>query len=90
MRTLDCGCELSPGGKLMGLCAMHGEHMSAVHEIAKHPRSEGVDREFQKKLVLAVAPDFTRRAINAAPRISAVDTAEEVLKHVNEIMRRLD
>lgn len=90
MKLLECGCELSPGNRLVSICAMHAEHYSAVSEISKHPRAEGVDREFQKALVLAVAPDFTRRAINAIPTISSRDTAEAVLNHVNEIMRRLD
>lgn len=84
MKQIECGCEISPGNRILSLCAIHGEHMHVVHETAKHPRAEGIDREYQKALTLALAPNF------AEPMADPNTRAEALLQHVQEIMRRLD
>lgn len=85
MKTLECGCELSEGNRLLSLCAIHGEHMHAVHEIAKHPRAEvAIDRDFQKDLVKVLAP------VMVSAHVDPQTTAESMFQHIHEIMRRLD
>lgn len=89
MRVLDCGCELSPGGKLASLCALHAEHMQAVHEISKHPRAEGVDRILQRDLVVVIAPEVVRAA-EARGQDLPHQSADRILEYTKQIMRRLD
>lgn len=87
MKQLDCGCELSPGGKLVSLCAIHGEHMHAVSEMNKHPRSELPDRQLQRDLAKALAPEVLRKWNTVTDPGS---TAECLFQHIHEIMRRFD
>ncbi len=74
-------------GKLMSVCATHANYTRQHVEAARVPR-EGVDKELQRQLVVALAPIVVSEGI----RTDAGDvmTAEKVLNQVHEIMRRMD
>lgn len=88
MRRLDCGCELSPTGGLVSLCEIHGANARQVQATAKLDAARTLDRTKQWQLVVAVAPEVVRDGLMREAK--PVDTAQAVLDHVNEIIRRLD
>jgi hypothetical protein len=86
MKTMDCGCEKSPGGKLVSVCAMHAEYGAAMQGAAKHPRAGQPDNhELRDKLLLVIAPEVVRRAV---PGERMPDIAQCVADTVHEILRR--
>ncbi len=86
MNQLKCGCEMREG-KLMSVCATHANYTRQHVEAARAPR-EGVDKDLQRQLVVALAPIVVSKADFAHD--GDVQTAEKVLNQVHEIMRRMD
>lgn len=89
MRRLECGCEQSPEGYFLSLCEAHGSHVKQRLEAAKHPRaapSPAKDSEYERELVLAIAPVMVAKVVAA----DANTTAQAIFAHVQEIMRRLE
>ncbi len=86
MNKLRCGCEVREG-RLMSVCAMHGNYTRQQVEKARAPR-EGVDKELQRQLVVAIAPIVVSKATLeiATPQL----IAEKIHDQVYEIMRRMD
>ena len=86
MNQLKCGCEVREG-RLLTVCAMHANYTRQHVEKARAPR-EGVDKELQKQLVVAIAPIVVSKWDN---EIGGNDRmAEAVHDKVHEIMRRMD
>lgn len=93
MRTLECGCEVSPTGKLMSLCTLHGEHAQAVQEVRRLPRNQpDADRDpelraFERELTKVIAPIV----IAAWSHVTDFESsAEATFKHVQAHIRRLE
>ncbi len=86
VKQVSCGCE-TVEGKLLTLCGMHGNYTRQHVEAARAPR-DGVDKDLQRQLVVAIAPIVVSR--NDGPLNSSQATAEQVLSQVHEIMRRMD
>lgn len=86
MTPLKCGCELHEG-RLMSVCALHANYTKQHVEKARAPR-EGVDKDLQRQLVVAIAPIVVSEGV----RLNCADsmTADKVLNQVHEIMRRMD
>ncbi len=86
VKQVSCGCE-TVEGKLLSLCGMHGNYTRQHVEAARAPR-DGVDKDLQRQLVVAIAPIVVSKAESAHD--GEVLTAEKVLSQVHEIMRRMD
>lgn len=87
MRQLECGCELSPSGAIASTCSLHGAHVRAFTEAAKHPRSGGrSDRELEVELTKIVLPLVLSRWSTAT---DPETVAECVRAHVHQNMARL-
>ncbi len=86
MDKVRCGCEVRDG-RLMSVCGMHANYTRQHVEAARVPR-EGVDKELQRQLVVALAP----LVVSEGLRIEAGDvmTAQKLHDQVHEIMRRMD
>ncbi len=85
MNPLKCGCEVREG-RLLTVCGMHANYTRQHVEKARAPR-EGVDKELQRQLVVAIAPIVVRAADFQA---ESSDLAEKIHDQVHEIMRRMD
>lgn len=85
-KQLDCGCETAEH-RLVSVCALHGNYTRQHVEKARVPR-EGVDKELQRQLVVAITPVVVSKVDLSAWRGETV--AEEILNQVHEIMRRMD
>lgn len=83
--NLRCGCEVREG-RLMSVCALHGEYTRQHVEKAR-ARPEGVDKELQRQLVVAIAPIVVSKSL---PTHDDADIGEKVHNTVHEIMRRMD
>ncbi len=83
--TLKCGCEVREG-RLLTVCGMHANYTRQHVEKARAPR-EGVDKELQRQLVVAIAPIVVRSGLT---NFSDSQIAEQVHNQVHEIMRRMD
>ncbi len=86
MNQLKCGCEVREG-RLISVCAMHANYTRQHVEKARAPR-EGIDKELQRQLVVALAPIVVSRHDPEACGMD--DTAAKILDQVHEIMRRMD
>lgn len=86
-KKLDCGCEVNDA-LLVSVCALHGNYTRQRVEKARAPR-EGVDKELQKHLVVAIAPIVVRDSLNV-PGCTHTMVAEKIHDQVHEIMRRMD
>jgi hypothetical protein len=87
VKTIECGCELSPLGTLVSLCPTHGEHMRAARAIDAAPHNKSTDRQLQQDLVKLVAPLVLQRWSTVT---HPDDCAQMTLMHVNALMARLD
>lgn len=87
MNTLKCGCEVREG-RLMSVCGMHANYTRQHVEAARAPR-EGVDKDLQRQLVVALAPMVVSRWDPEAGR-TMERIAEDLHDQVYEIMRRMD
>ncbi len=85
MNQLKCGCEMREG-KLMSVCATHANYTRQHVEAARAPR-EGVDKELQRQLVVALAPIVVSRL---GEEFGFAGVAERIHDQVHEIMRRMD
>lgn len=83
---LKCGCEVKDA-RLISVCAMHGNYTRQHVEAARQPR-EGVDKELQRQLVVALAPIVVSKANTEIN--SAADISNTLHNQVHEIMRRMD
>lgn len=83
---ISCGCEMAEG-RLLSVCATHGNYTRQHVEKARAPR-EGVDKDLQRQLVVAITPVVVSKVDLAAWRAETV--AEEIHNQVHEIMRRMD
>jgi hypothetical protein len=86
LKACRCGCEVREG-RLLTVCGMHANYTRQHVEKARAPR-EGVDKELQRDLVVAIAPIVVSQS--NAERDSAEDIANKVHDQVHEIMRRMD
>jgi hypothetical protein len=86
MNTLKCGCEVREG-RLLTVCAMHANYTRQHVEKARAPR-EGVDKELQRQLVVALAPIVVSK--DYGPSVGHDGVAEMIHDQVHEIMRRMD
>jgi hypothetical protein len=86
VNALKCGCEVREG-RLLTVCAMHANYTRQHVEKARAPR-EGVDKDLQRQLVVAIAPIVVSKVDLSAWRSETV--AEEIHNQVHEIMRRMD
>lgn len=84
-KKLDCGCEVHEG-RLVSVCALHGNYTRQHVEKAKTPRE--LDRELQRQLVVAIAPIVVSKVDLSTWRAETI--AEEINNQVHEIMRRMD
>lgn len=73
----------------MSVCGMHANYTRQHVEAARAPR-EGVDKDLQRQLVVAIAPIVVRAAVDTLGGIPNDLTAQKVLDQVHEIMRRMD
>lgn len=85
LTRLSCGCETAED-RLVSLCTLHGDYTRQHVEKARLPR-EGVDKELQRQLVVAITPIVVSAAdFETGPS----DLAEKIHNQVHEIMRRMD
>lgn len=87
LSALKCGCEIREG-RLMSVCGMHANYTRQHIEAARAPR-EGVDKNLQRDLVVAIAPIVVGLAL-PIPGNTDVAIAERIHDQVHEIMRRMD
>ncbi len=85
-KKLDCGCETTDN-RLVSVCALHGNYTRQHVEKARAPR-EGVDKELQRQLVVAITPIVVSKVDIATWRMETV--AASIHDQVHEIMRRMD
>jgi len=85
-KKLDCGCETAEH-RLVSVCALHGNYTRQHAEKARAPR-EGIDKDLQRQLVVALAPIVVSKVDLASWRMETV--AESIHDQVHEIMRRMD
>lgn len=86
LARVSCGCETAEG-RLVTLCALHANYTRQHVEKARAPR-EGVDKDLQRQLVVAIAPIVVSRWDPETGEDA--DLAEQVHSKVHEIMRRMD
>lgn len=89
-KRLDCGCETTEN-RLVSVCALHGNYTRQHVEKARAlraPNVEGVDKDLQRQLVVAIAPIVVSKVDLSNWRGDTV--AEEIHNQVHEIMRRMD
>lgn len=86
LARVSCGCETT-SGHLVTVCGMHANYTRQHVENARAPR-DGVDKQLQRDLVVALAPIVVSRS--NVERDSAEDVANKVHNQVHEIMRRMD
>ena len=86
MKTLDCGCEVTPdGNSLLSLCTMHGGHMRMRQAIESHkpPAVPESKQKLQHDLLVALAPELVRKSTSDPETI-----AERLDQHVQAILKR--
>lgn len=86
LARLSCGCETT-AGRLVTLCGMHANYTRQHVEKARAPR-EGVDKDLQRQLVVAIAPIVV--SAHNMEIVSSARVAERLHETVHEIMRRMD
>ncbi len=85
LKKISCGCETT-ADRLVSVCGMHGAYVRQHVESARAPR-DGVDKDLQRQLVVAIAPIVVRSGLT---NFSDSQIAEQVHDQVHEIMRRMD
>lgn len=91
MKTLDCGCEVSPDGTvLLSMCSMHASHyaMRAGTELLERNKPKpGCNKGLRDKLLVAIAPAVVSKCVGD-PRAKHT-AAELTVDVVDEILKRL-